>query len=197
MHNSGRHKISTPACSATRTPVSYTHLMVDGRVLDSDVPQGTDLKSYIHITPTSKAFSSCSNGDIWLDREASVDGSLTYSLTFNDITYLDTTAQDNTLSFDVSVINNSTPGAPIANLPLTSVSQSIGQCSKSKDETVTSGAKPTVMVKDSNYGGGNIACLLYTSHAGSVHPARKFGVVNTKTCNSFHGKASFRYWGME
>ena len=46
--------------------------MVDGRVLDSDVPQGTDLKSYIHITPTSKAFSSCSNGDIWLDREADV-----------------------------------------------------------------------------------------------------------------------------
>ena len=139
------------------THCKIVFLMVDGRVLDSDVPQGTDLKSYIHITPTSKAFSSCSNGDIWLDREAPVDGSLTYSLTFNDITYLDTTAQDNTLSFDVSVINNSTPGAPIANLPLTSVSQSIGQCSKSKDETVTSGAKPTFMVKDSNYGGGNIA----------------------------------------
>lgn len=141
------------------THCKIVFLMVDGRIEDTQVPQGTDLKTYIHITPTSKAFSACSNGDIWLDREASVDGKLTYSLTFNDIAYLDSTAQDNVLSFNVSVINNSTPGAPeaFANIPLTTVSQAIGQCSKNQDETVTSGAKPTVMVKDSNYGGGNIA----------------------------------------
>ena len=154
------------------TPGTKCRIVVavrDGRITTPP----TQLDNYgntinIKLSSTT-SFSSPTFGDLkQTNAQMSPDNTgYEYGIVFNDITYV---GGDNTLTFDLSYNDNS--------VPMTSLSVVITQCQTDSQ----TGAKPTLMVQNINYGGQSIeAGKTFTLSITSYNTSKESGLTDVTT----------------
>lgn len=152
------------------TPGTKCRIVVavrDGRITAAP----TKLDSYgntinIKLSSTT-SFSSPTFGDLKQTNVRMTDSGYEYGIVFNDITYV---GGENTLTFDLSYNDNS--------VPMTSLSVGITQCQTDSQ----TGAKPTLMVQNINYGGQSIeAGKTFTLSITSYNTSKESGLTDVTT----------------
>lgn len=152
------------------TPGTKCRIVVavrDGRITTPP----TQLDNYgntinIKLSSTT-SFSSPTFGDLKQTNVDQTDKGYEYGIVFNDITYV---GGDNTLTFDLSYNDNS--------VPMTSLSVVITQC----QTDLQTGAKPTLMVQNINYGGQSIeAGKTFTLSITSYNTSKESGLTDVTT----------------
>ncbi len=165
------------------TACTVAFIVVDTRFQDSEATPWmgyaarADLSANIHAKISSSNFSSVTGTDASVQKRENVDGSLSYAVIFRDTVYQGT---DNGFSFDLSFTKNVNGLDQSMGVQSTTLSQPIAQCAKEGDGIKT--AKPSVMVKDSNYGAtaidaGSTFALTLTSY----NTSKTRGITDVKT----------------
>lgn len=167
------------------TKCTLAFIVVDGRFQDSDAEPWmgyamyADLSKNIHAKISSSNFTSVTGTDASVQKRENVNGSLSYAVVFRDTVYQGT---DSGFSFELSFTKTDpTSGYEMSmGVAASSLSQSIAQCTQENEGVKT--AKPSVMVKDSNYGTTAIdAGSTFTLTITSYNTSKTIGITDVKT----------------